>query len=157
MIASLTGCSLFRAQTPSAPPSQNHPLPVAPLTLPTVRPARIRPKNAHVRKPPPTLATPAAPTAPTGSPAPTPAPVVTLENGQDPKVHAQQLLDQAAVSLTHFDRAELPESTASTYEQASDLIEAARHALADQDYLAASSLAEKASALISQLPSLKGH
>jgi hypothetical protein len=83
--------------------------------------------------------------------------VVTLESGQDAKTHAQQSLDQATISLTQFNRAELPPNTASTYQQASELIVAAKHALADQDYLAASSLAEKASALISQLPSRKQH
>jgi hypothetical protein len=78
-----------------------------------------------------------------------------MENGEDAQANARRLLDQATVTLAHFNRAELPASTAPTYEQANQLINAARRAFADQDYLAASSLAEKASALISQLPARK--
>jgi hypothetical protein len=77
---------------------------------------------------------------------------VTLGDSGNAKDNAERLLDQASVRLTHFDRAELPASNLSTYEQANELITAARRALADQDFLAASGLAEKASALISQLP-----
>jgi hypothetical protein len=78
--------------------------------------------------------------------------MVTLENS-DVKANAQRLLEQATFKLAHTNRAELSESAASTYQQANELITAAQHAMADQDYLAASSLAEKASALTSQLPS----
>ena len=158
MFAWFAGCTLFQRQPPPLPLPQSQPPPVAPLTLPRPYRTPIR-RPAHVRKPPiipsaPTV--PGAPTAPGAPPSPpTPAPLVTLENGEDPKAHAQRLLEQASVSLTGFRRAELPGSTASTYEQASELINAARHALADKDYPAASSLAEKASALIGQLPSRK--
>lgn len=150
MVAWFAGCTLFQPQPPPAPRPESLPPPVAPLTLPTLHPTPIRPRPAHVRKPPPTPAPSPAPSAP-----PAPAPLVTLENGEDPKAHAQRLLDHASASLTHFSRAELPGNTASTYEEASELIDAARHALANQDYPAASSLAEKASALITQLPSRK--
>jgi hypothetical protein len=81
--------------------------------------------------------------------------LVTLENSDDAKANAQRSLDQATLKMTHINRAELAESTASTYQQANELINAAQRAMADQDYLAASSLAEKASALISQLPRQK--
>ena len=75
-----------------------------------------------------------------------------VENSDDAKANAQRSLDQATLKMTHINRAELAESTASTYQQANELINAAQRAMADQDYLAASSLAEKASALTSQLP-----
>ncbi|MBV8451922.1 MAG: hypothetical protein JOZ29_06565 [Deltaproteobacteria bacterium] len=88
-------------------------------------------------------------------PRPPPAPLVTLENSDDAKVNAQRLLDQAILKMTHINRAELMASTASTYQQANELINAAQRALADQDYMAASSLAEKASTLTSQLPAQK--
>jgi hypothetical protein len=82
---------------------------------------------------------------------PPPAPVVTLDNS-DARAHAQLLLEQTRLKLAHTNQAELPDSALSTYQQANDLIVAAQRAMADQDYLAASSLAEKASALTSQLP-----
>ncbi|MBV8054493.1 MAG: hypothetical protein JO071_04545 [Deltaproteobacteria bacterium] len=88
-------------------------------------------------------------------PRPPPAPLVTLENSDDAKVNAQRLLDQAILKMTHINRAELMASAASTYQQANELINAAQRALADQDYMAASSLAEKASTLTSQLPAQK--
>jgi len=75
-----------------------------------------------------------------------------LENSDDAKVNAQRLLDQTTIKLAHVDRAQLPETTASAYQQASELVTAAQRAMAEQDYLAASSLAEKASALTNQLP-----
>jgi hypothetical protein len=78
--------------------------------------------------------------------------VVTLENG-DAKANAQRLLEQATLQLARTNRAELPEGAASTYQQANEFIAAAQRAMAEQDYLAASSLAEKASALSNQLPS----
>jgi hypothetical protein len=81
--------------------------------------------------------------------------LVTLENSEDAKGNAQRLLEQASIKLARVNRAELAETTVSAYQQANELINAARRAMAEQDYLAASSLAEKASALTSQLPSQK--
>jgi len=143
------GCSLFQPHPPSAPPESHPPPPpqVAPVSRPAIRSRPIRSKSVYIRRPLQPSANP--------SPIPAPAPSVTLENSDDAKANARRLLDQATVTLAHFNRAELPASTVSTYEQASELINAARRALADQDYLAASGLAEKASALISQLPPRK--
>ncbi len=81
------------------------------------------------------------------------APVVTLGSSADAKANAQRLIDQATSRLEHLDRAELSEASLSRYEQANELLVAARRSLADQDYPAASSLAEKASALLNELPS----
>jgi hypothetical protein len=86
---------------------------------------------------------------------PPPAPVVTLGNSEDAKTSAQRQLDQATIRIAHVDQAQLDGSAASTYQQANQLIDAAQRAMAAQDYLAASSLAEKASALTDQLPSPK--
>ena len=82
---------------------------------------------------------------------PAPTPKVTLEDG-DAKADVQRLLDEVTRKLAHFNKAELQGSATSTYQQAKELITAAQHAMADQDYVAASSLATKASALTSQLP-----
>jgi len=113
----------------------------------TIRSKPIHPRFVHVSKPSrPRMNRP---------PRPSPAPLVTLENSDDAKVNAQRSLDQATLKMAHINRAELAESTASTYQQANELINAAQRAMADQDYLAASSLAEKASALTSQLPAQK--
>jgi hypothetical protein len=86
---------------------------------------------------------------------PPPAPLVTLGNSQDAKASAQRLLDQATIRIAHVDQAHLDGGAASTYQQANELIDAAQRAMVAQDYLAASSLAEKASALTDQLPSPK--
>jgi hypothetical protein len=79
--------------------------------------------------------------------------LVTLGNSEDAKASAQRLLDQATIRIAHVDHAQLAGDTAFTYQQANELIDAAQRAMAAQDYLAASSLAEKATALTNQLPS----
>jgi hypothetical protein len=81
--------------------------------------------------------------------------LVTLESNDDAKATAQRLVEQATVNLAHVNRVEISDSIAPAYQQASELINSAQHAMLDQDYMAASSLAEKASALLSQLPSQK--
>jgi hypothetical protein len=67
------------------------------------------------------------------------------------------LLEQAKARLAHINRASLADNTASIYQQANELINAAERAVVERDYLAASSLAEKASALTSQLPERVSH
>jgi hypothetical protein len=81
--------------------------------------------------------------------------LVTLESNDDAKATAQRLVEQATVNLAHVNRVEISDSIAPAYQQASELINSAQRAMLDQDYIAASSLAEKASALLSQLPSQK--
>jgi hypothetical protein len=146
----LAGCSLFQSQKPAPPPSQISPAPTpAPVETPLPRASRrvrIRAASVPSRK---ALQPRPGPLQP-----PAPPPVVTLENS-DAKADVQHLIEQVTLKLEHTNRAELPESVTPTYQQAKDLITAAQHAMADQDYAAASSLAEKASALTSQLPSGK--
>lgn len=149
MVAWSASCSLF--QSHQVPPPETHlaPSQAAPVTRPPrpIRSARIRSAPGAVSKPShPRLSLPQRPS---------PEPLVTLENSDDAKATAQRLVDQATVNLAHVDRAEIPDSIAPAYQQASELISSAQHAMADQDYMAASSLAEKASALLSQLPSQK--
>jgi hypothetical protein len=78
--------------------------------------------------------------------------LVTLENSEDTRAAAQLLLDDAAMKLAHVKQAELAPGTQPTYQQAHELLDAAQRAMAEQDYLAAESLAAKASALTAQLP-----
>jgi len=160
MVAWFVGCALFKSHQPPTPPPQET-TPAPPQAVPVTRlPHRIRSTPIRARRPvlvskpsQPRLNLPPQP--PTPAAAPAPAPLVTLENSDDAKANAQRLLDQVTAEMMHIDRAELAESTASTYQQANELINAAQRAMADQDYLAASSLAEKASALTSRLPSQK--
>jgi len=96
-----------------------------------------------------------APPGPVVAPPPPPAPpIVTLENS-DAKGKAQNLVEKVALKLARTESTDLPPSAVSTYQQANELISAARRAIADRDYVAASGLAEKASALVSQLPPLR--
>jgi hypothetical protein len=144
MLAWAGGCSIFQSHQAPTPPPQTQAVPpqATPATRLPTRPERVRSKPAIVRKP-----------LQHHPPPPSPPPVISLENSADTKANAQRLLDQVTVKLTHVNRAELAESTASAYQQVNELINEAQRAMADQDYLAASSLAEKASALTNELPS----
>ena len=149
MVAWSSGCSLF--QSHSVPPPETHLAQpqAAPVTRPppTIRSTRIRSAHVAVSKPAqPRLNLPQRPS---------PAPLVTLESNDDAKATAQRLVEQATVNLAHVNRVEISDSIAPAYQQASELINSAQRAMLDQDYIAASSLAEKASALLSQLPSQK--
>jgi len=140
------GCSLFQSHKPPASPPEIRqvptPAPGKPLPKAT-RPVHVRAAPVSVRKPGQPHLTPQQ--------LPAPTPKVTLEDG-DAKADVQRLLDEVTRKLAHFNKAELQGSATSTYQQAKELITAAQHAMADQDYVAASSLATKASALTSQLP-----
>ena len=107
---------------------------------------RVRAAPVLTRKP--------AQPGPVAVPPPAPAPIITLENSHE-EGDARHLVDQVALKLARTHSADLPPSAVSNYQQANELIAAARHAIADQDYVAASSLAEKASALVGQLPPSK--
>jgi hypothetical protein len=143
-------CSLFGPAQQSTVPQESHSaaLRVAPVGVQRVHRKAIRPKPIYTKKqlqPPSNLQVPA--------PAPAAVPVVTLGSNDDAQANAQLLIDQATGKLEHLNRAELSKSYVSRYEQANDLLSAARRSLADQDYPAASSLAEKALALLNELPS----
>jgi hypothetical protein len=137
---------------PPAPP-QPQPQP-APRVLPmaTLRLRIVRSPPSPVT--PISVKKPSQP-QPNLPPPPLPVPLVTIDNSDAARTNAQRLLEQATAKMGHINRAELAETAASTYQQANELINAAQRAMADRDYLAASGLAEKASALTSQLPSQK--
>ncbi len=151
----LAGCGLFQSHQAS-PPRETRPMPRV-STVTRLRPSAVHSAPAVVSRPsqPPAPIIASKPSQPHLNLPPQlpPAPLVTLGNSEDAKTSAQRLIDQTSARMTHINRAELAESTVSTYEQANELINAAQHAMATQDYPAASSLAEKASALTNQLPS----
>jgi hypothetical protein len=144
----LAGCTIFQShQTPSQAyqtPSMPRATHAAPQQAPVTRRQRVN----HSA---PVVASKPAPPRPNLPQSPPPIPLITLGNSEDAKSHAQHLLDQATIRIAHVDQGHLDGGAAFTYQQANDLIDAAQRAMATQDYLAASSLAEKASALTDQL------
>ncbi len=97
--------------------------------------------------PPPTQ--PAAPAAP--PPEAAPQPTVTLAGDGDARDRALHLLDDAGARLAKVDRSKLSRDSAATYDQASDFLNAGRKAATDQDYVAATGYAQKASVLANKL------
>jgi len=147
MLVCSAGCSLFASH--KAPPVPPTPPPAPQQAAPVTR----LPKRLHSRRTRPAHVSARKSTQPhLNLRQPPPAPLVTLENSDGAKADAQRLLEQASVRLAQINAADLAGSSASTYQQANDLVNAAQQAMAEGDYLAASSLAEKASALTSHLP-----
>lgn len=98
--------------------------------------------SAHPVATAPARQEPAAPAAVT---------TVTLGDEAQDRVSAEHLLDDAGARLARIDRAKLRGDEASSYSQASGFVSAARRAIDQHDYLAASSLARKASVISDQL------
>ncbi len=147
MAAWSAACAFFESR-PATPPQAVTPQPAqSPLAQPSpsvTRHLRHRSVPVSVRKPAQLPPVPPQPVLPT--------PSLTLGNG-DAKADAQHFVEQATLKLAKTNGAALPESATSSYQQAKELVGAAQRALADQDYAAASSLAQKASALADELPS----
>lgn len=76
---------------------------------------------------------------------------VTMEGNGSDRVQAQTLLDGANARLAQIDRSKLSGDTIVTFQQASNLANAARQAMGQGDYLAALGLARKASTLADQV------
>ena len=96
------------------------------------------------------------PTAP-GSPA-SPGevkPTVTIGSDENDRTEAEKLLNDTDARLAKVDRAHLSGEDASNYRQAAEFARSAHNAIAQHDYLAASSLAKKASVLTGTI-SVKG-
>ncbi len=93
---------------------------------------------------PAAVATPAPPVLPI------PTPTITLANGPS-RQRATHQLDDTAAKLATVDRSTLGADSASTYDQASNFLQAGRRALTDEDYVAASGFARKAAALAAKL------
>jgi len=83
--------------------------------------------------------------------APASAPTITLGGDDRDRANAQQMIDDAGARLAHIDRSKLSADDASSYNQASGFVIAARAAMDQRDYLAASSLARKAWTISQQL------
>ena len=80
-----------------------------------------------------------------------PPPSLTLAGESTSRAQAQQLVDRADRGLAKIDRSKLTGTDVTTYDQASGFISSAQRALGENDYFAASGLAEKASTLTSRL------
>ncbi len=83
--------------------------------------------------------------------APAPAPTVTLGDDDRDRTNAQHMIDDAGSRLAQIDPSKLNADDASSYSQASGFVAAARAAMGQRDYLAASSLARKAWTISQQL------
>ena len=93
-----------------------------------------------------------SPTAP-GSPA-SPGevkPTVTIGSDENNRTEAERLLNDTDARLARVDRAHLSGEDASNYRQAAEFVRSAHSALAQRDYLAASSLAKKAYVLTNSI------
>ena len=106
------------------------------------RNTRSRPPSEPVE--PAAIATPAPPAEPL------PKPTVTLADGPS-KERAQQLLDDTGAKLAKIDRSTLGADSATTYDQANNFLQAGRRAATEDDYVAASGFAAKASVLAAKL------
>jgi len=100
--------------------------------------------------PPVSEASPSPPTAP-GSPAGPGAQTVTIGSDENDRTEAERLLNDTDARLAKVDRAHLSGEDASNYRQAAEFARSAHSALAQRDYLAASSLAKKASVLTNSI------
>ena len=156
LLLQIGGCTSVQSHWPFGHemPPVAHPLNHAHRQLP---PAAVNeetseePEGSHhnqVRKEPATVSAP-----PQASPAPGKTTNVTLEDNDADHLRAQALVKDAAARLARIDRSKLTADGATAYNQASELANAARQAMAQQDYLAASGLARKATLLTEQLAS----
>ena len=82
-----------------------------------------------------------------GSPVGPGSQTVTIGSDENDRTEAERLLKDTDARLARVDRAHLSGEEASNYRQAAEFAHSARGALAQHDYLAASSLAKKASVL----------
>ncbi len=155
LLMQLGGCasmqSLFGSQVPPAAQRYSHAhRQLAPTTVRAAPLKEDRNTNraSTVRKEPATASAPAQ-----APPAPAKTTRVTLEDNDADHLRAQALVDDADARLAQIDRSKLTGESATAYNQASDLASAARQAMTQQDYLAASGLARKATLLTEQLAS----
>jgi hypothetical protein len=162
-IVALGACSpLLGPLEPSSPPPQ--PAPAAAYVPPPVVSSlssqdEVRERAHHKRAVKHTSHTSAPCTsvanlAPENSgddPNPDSRPSLTLVGEDDSRASAEQLLNRVDQRLALIDRTRLKGSDAATFDQAHGFASSAHQALADHDYVVASGLAEKASALTGRL------
>ena len=82
-------------------------------------------------------------------------PTVTIGSDENDRIEAERLLKDTDARLARVDRVHLSGEDASNYRQAAEFSRSAHSALAQRDYLAASSLAKKAYVLTNSI-SVKG-
>lgn len=99
---------------------------------------------------PPARVVPAAVATPAPVAEPLLKPTVTLADGPS-RERAQQLLNDTGAKLNKVDRRTLGADSATTYDQATNFLQAGRRAATENDYVAASGYAEKASVLAAKL------
>ena len=167
LIASLFfACSLFRHRPPPPPPAPPSPT-VTPTPEPSPTPAphhhRRRRRHNHEAAETPSP-TPAFETSPSGSPTPTLGPALPTptasptptgparisiggENTDKSGVEQQVERTEAILDKVNVNSANLSSDDKAAYDQARSLLSAAQTAQRQGDYLAASSLAQKASVL----------
>ena len=103
-------------------------------------------------------ALPASPAASPSAPATASTPAPNLVSAADSdqvqatQAEAAQLIDKAAASLKRVARGQLNAQDAERYDQATKLLKSARDSFAQEDYVAAHSLADKAVILLRLLP-----
>ena len=135
--ASATRSALKHERAPTPPRSASSAI------GPTPHRVRARAKAHAVAPAPPMTPAPAATT-------------VTLGNEDQDRASAEHLINNAGAKLARIDRSKLRGDDASSYSQASGFVAAARLAIQQRDYLAASSLARKASVISDQLAARVG-
>jgi hypothetical protein len=138
----------FQSQLPPAASTSSHVHRQAPSAISIERPNKEESgteRTAATRKAPATASIPPAKTPPAGTTN------VTLEDNDADHLRAQALLDNADTRLAKIDRSKLTGENATAYDQASELAKAARDAMVQHDYLAASGLARKAALVTAQV------
>lgn len=107
------------------------------------------PRISRSRRPPARVV-PVAVATPAPVVGPLPGPTVTLVDGPS-RERAQQLLNDTGAKLNKVDRRTLGADSATTYDQATNFLQAGRRAATENDYVAASGYAQKASVLAAKL------
>lgn len=157
LLLQLGGCAAFQSRWPFGshrPPAERSSVrahrqsPASAVSEQPAKEERETNRAGTVRKEPAVAGEP----APSAS-APVSTTDVTLEDNDGDHLRAQALVNDAAARLARIDRSKLTGERATAYNEASDLANAARQAMMQQDYLAASGLARKATLLTEQLAS----
>jgi hypothetical protein len=153
--AACAGCAQLGIRNPfAAPLPQAQPAYHAERPAPETGEARPSSERAERRRASgghrTTRSAPHAPEAAKAA-APASAPTITLGGDDRDRANAQHMIDDAGARLAHIDRSKLSADDASSYNQASGFVTAARAAMDQRDYLAASSLARKAWTISQQL------
>jgi hypothetical protein len=156
----VVGCATMRSHWPFQNKSPQAAAPTSARSTPSTEQSenqKDRPKRAN-KKPARAVVSTQPATAPAVTPPATPAAAVptgktnvTLDDNDADRSRAQALLDDANARLAQINRSKLTLETSAALGQANDLASAARKAMDQHDYLAASSLARKASVLTDQV------